>query len=251
MVKDGTPDINQILAQASIIGIEKISARMLSKIKSTWLKHKYYGFSPTPSESEALKEISNNSTYNTFSRCVGKYEFNAFIRIGLLLYELNEKGDTTRVNEIRKYVYSKHGSFPKKIIHIASTGVLLPVLEYLTNLKDEKNLSSDIVREEFANIVSTWENVSIAVSILDPESLTKEAITKKVLGNVPIFFVYAAGNAVNKSVTIVAELRNGGLFSGKYLPWCKVRHLGKVNPVEYFLGVFYAVDTAYDTHLSK
>lgn len=250
MVGDHTPDINEILGHTAAVEIDKISARTLSKIKSLWLKYRYYGFTPTPSEAESLKEISKNSTYTTFSRCVGKYEYNAFIKIGLLIYELNEIGDKNRVDEIRSYVYSKHGNVPKKIIQIASTGILLHVLEYLTNLRDEKNLSPDIVREEFINIVTLWESVSIPVS----SSVSEEDITTKISEiiekKVPIFFVYGASNAAYKCELIVAKLKNMQLFSGKYLPWCKVRIIGKKQKIEHFLGVFYSLDgEGYNTHL--
>ena len=68
MVGDDTPDLNEILGNAVVVEIDKISTRTLSKIKALWLRHKYYGFTPTPSEAESLKEISKNSTYMTFSR---------------------------------------------------------------------------------------------------------------------------------------------------------------------------------------
>lgn len=181
------PDINKILANAAVIELDKISSRTLSKIKSLWLKHKYYGFTPTPSEAESLKDISNNSIFVTFSRCVGKYEYSAFIRIGLMIYELSEIGNKDRVDEIRRFIYSKHGNVPKKIIHIASTGILLHVLEYLTNLRDEKNLSCDVVREEFINIVTLWEKVSIPVSLLDSEDSIIDSIKKIMQEKVPIF----------------------------------------------------------------
>ena len=251
MAGDSEPDINKILANAAVIELDKISPRVLSKIKAIWLRYEYYGFTPTPSEAESLKEISKNSTYMTFARCVGRYEYNAFIRIGLLIYELNEIGNKDRVDEIRKYVYSEHGNVPKKIIQIASTGILLHVLEYLTNLRDEKNLSSDVVREEFINIVTLWENVSIPVSLLDLEEKIISSIKKIIGENVPIFFVYGAGNAATKAELIVAELNNDELFSGKYLPWCKVRVIGKTKKIEHFLGVFYAVEYKDDTHLSE
>ncbi len=249
MAGDNEPDINKILGNAAVIELDKISTRTLSKIKSLWLKYKYYGFTPTPSEAESLKEISNNSTYLTFTRCVGRYEYNAFIRIGLLIYDLNETGNKDRVDEIRKYVYSEHGNVPKKIIQIASTGILLHVLEYLTNLRDEKNLSCDTVREEFINIVTLWENVSIPVSLLDPEE-NIICLIKKIIGEkVPIFFVYGAANAAYTAELIVAKLNNVKLFSGKYLPWCKVRTIGKIKKIEHFLGVFYALEYTDDTHL--
>ena len=251
MVDDSIPDINEILGNAVVVELDKISARTLSKIKAIWLRYKYYGFTPTPSEAELLKEISKNSTYITFAKCVGKYEYNAFIKIGLLIYELNELGNNVRVNEIRNYVYGKHGNVPKKIIQIASTGILLHVLEYLTNLRDEKNLSSDVVREEFINIVTLWESVSVPVSSSVSEKYIIGLIKKIIEKKAPIFFVYAAGNAAYRGEIIVAELNNLKLFSGKYLPWCKVRVVGKVKKIEHFLGVFYSVEEVYDTHLFK
>jgi len=46
-------------------------------------------------------------------------------------------------------------------------------------------------------------------------------------------------------------LNSEKLFSGKYLPWCKVRAIGKTKKIEHFLGVFYALEYEDDTHLSE
>jgi hypothetical protein len=142
------PDINKILANVAVLGIEKASSRTLKYIQKVWLgSTSKVGFTPEPEEASRMKDISVNSTYQRFKLIVGKYKFTAYIKVGLLIYDLNQKGDRERVQKIRDDVYnSKDGANALKIIHIASTGVLLHVLEYLVNSKDEKNLSQFAVR---------------------------------------------------------------------------------------------------------
>lgn len=244
------PDINKIMAYVSILSFKEIKKNTLDKISSIWLKHKYFGFTPTPTEAKSLKEISNSSSYVTFKRCVGDYEYNAFVKIGFLIYELSEIGEQKRIDEIRRFVYKQHGNFPKKIIQIASTGILEHVLNYLIDLKDDKCLSKLTVREEFEKIVKLWEKVAIPVSNSDRNTKIEKSIKNIVTENKePIFFVYAAGSACYKAEIVVAKLRNEKLFNGMYFPWCKVRLIGKAIKIEHFLAVFYKVEGGYDTHL--
>ena len=44
MADDSIPDINEILGNAVVVELDKISTRTLSKIKAIWLRYKYLMF---------------------------------------------------------------------------------------------------------------------------------------------------------------------------------------------------------------
>jgi len=217
------PDINKILGNAIILGLEKVGNKTLNTIKKVWLKStSRYGFTPLPEEATRMNEIAKNQTYLTFKRIVGKYKFTPYIKVGILLYELNHKGNKERADSIRKDVYnSKDGNQAKKIIHIASTGVLLHVLEYLINIKDKYNLSQYAVKQEVDKILNLWKKVSIPVSNAD----TKEKIISNIENVMKLkenlIVIYACGKAADKAQLVVAELYKKQIFSGKYVPWSK------------------------------
>jgi len=64
-------DINKVLANAAIIGIEKLSKKTQNKIRGIWLR-KQYGITINPDEANKLKQISENPTYLLYKKCVGK-----------------------------------------------------------------------------------------------------------------------------------------------------------------------------------
>jgi hypothetical protein len=223
MVSD-EPDINKILANALIIGAGNVGKRTLESIKKLWLKGtSRYGFTPEPKEASRLKDISNNVTYQTFKKIVGKYKFTPYIKVGILLYELNRGGNKERVEEIRKDVYnSKDGYLAKKIIHLASTGVLLNVLDFLIDLKNNKELSKYAIQNEFKKVLDLWGKISVPVSNSDPQKQIIENINQVVNLKEGIVVIYGCGHAAEKAQIVIAKLIKEKFFQkNNYIPWSK------------------------------
>ena len=138
----GEPDINKILAHAGIIGFEKLGRKTITKIKKLWFKGQF-GITLSPEEANKLKRISETPTYRLYRRCVGNNLYTPYIKLGMLIYELTILGDRKRVSEIRKEISCTKKQKFRKIIHIGSTGIIPHILEYLVNLKEDKNFSKE------------------------------------------------------------------------------------------------------------
>src|SRR3989344_307868 len=162
-MNDGVPDLEKLLAQAALIKVEQVSARFLKKIQEAWQRGKY-GISFNSDEANHLKEISENLTYKTYKKIVGKNPYTPYIKLGILLYELSLKPEgKERFDEISKEVYRKKTEKIRRVIHIGSTGVIIHILEYLNNLSETRKISKERITEEFEKIMDAWEQYSIAV----------------------------------------------------------------------------------------
>lgn len=245
-MKDDDFNINKVVAELAKQKLEDISKPTLDKIQEVWLKAKTRsGFTPSPEEAEKLKRISNNTTYKSFKSCVGNAPYLRFIKVGLLLYELMTQGNLDRIREIKDEIYnSKYNQTALKIIHIASTGVLLNTLEYLINLKDERELSKHAISLEFERILELWQKISIPVKKEDlPESIIKK-IKEKIDKKEPLIILYASQTAVQIAHEIIAQIRNCSLCDGKYHPWSKNLYY---ENIEQYICIFYKLGDNWDT----
>lgn len=218
------PDINKILAHAAIEGFDRLSTNSLNRIKRAWTQQKHRpGFTPLPEESDLLYDISRSAAYQSFKHCVGsKYTYNRYIKVGLLLQELSLQGYRDRLRAIRDELrQKKHPKGAFKLIHIASTGVLSQVLEYLSSLRDQYKLSKQAVRREFELIVEQWTKISISVSNRDVQRDLLARIVRVISRSPPAFFVYASRGAIQKAQELMAKVNNDGMLTGKYILWSK------------------------------
>ena len=245
MVSD-EPNINEVIARAALIKGKELSKPVLDTIRNLWLKAKTRsGFTPTPKEASRLKKISQNTTYKSFKSCIGSTPYLRFIKVGLMLYELMTEGNLKRIKEIKDEIYnSKYNLMAVKIIHIASTGVLLNTLEYMINLKDERQLSKYAISLEFEKILDLWHSISISVQKEDEEEKIIEVIKSKVIEGSPLIILYASQSAIKIAHSVVAEVRNQNLCQNKYLPWSKNLFYGSL---EQYICIFYRVDSNWDT----
>lgn len=246
-MSDDEVDINKVLANALVIGIEKLTKAKLDKIKEFWLKktHAKYGFSPTSGEANKLKEIAKNPTYLAFKVSIGSSPYTPFIKVGLMIYDLKCEGNLERIKEINEEIRnSRYTDIARKIIHIASTGVLLNTLQYIVDIKTQSNLSTYAVEREFNRLLILWTKVSIGVKSSDKVIEVRIKLINLMNKNPELMIVYATQSAVNIAQTTIAEMKNLGQFKGKYLPWSK--NLSHYD-LEQYLCIFYKVDTDFLT----
>ena len=245
-MSDDKPNINEILARASLIKFEELSKSVLDNIRDIWLKAKTRsGFTPTPEEAERLKRIAKNITYQSFKSCVGSTPYLRFIKVGLMLYELMTEGNLDRIKEIKNEIYnSKYNITALKIIHIASTGVLLNTLEYLINLRDERQLSKYAVSLEFEKILVLWNSIAIPIQKDDDEKNIIEVIKSKVIINSPLIILYASQSAVKVAHSVVVEVSKQNVCQNKYLPWSKNLIY---KSLEQYICIFYKIDGDWET----
>ena len=129
----------------------------------------------------------------------------------------------------------KYGSKGAKIIQLASTGILIPVMEYIIDLKLHKGANYLVLNQEFDKILTEWDTISIPVHRdMGNEELSKEILKKMGFGNA-IFFVYSAGYTSKIAQLTIAQMNNKELFKGKYLMTPKIKIL---KDTEYCVWVF-------------
>ncbi|MFH1181710.1 MAG: hypothetical protein V1702_02010 [Candidatus Woesearchaeota archaeon] len=244
-MSDEQPNINEILARAGLQSIERVTKPVLDTIRNAWLKAKTRsGFTPTPEEAVQLKSISEIETYKSFKSCIGATPYLRFIKVGLLLYQLMTDGNLERIKQIKDEIYnSEYNKTAIKIIHIASTGVLLNVLEYVVNIRDERGLSKYAVSLEFEKIIDLWQSVSLPVKKEDTVELVVSAIIKKVEENPPLIVLYASQSAVKIAHMAVAEVRTKDLCK-KYHPWSKNLYY---KGLEQYICIFYRIEGEWET----
>lgn len=245
-MSDDKPNLNEVIARASLIKLEEVSKPVLDNIRDIWLKAKTRsGFTPTPEEAERLKRISQNITYRSFKSCIGSTPYLRFIKVGLMLYELMTEGNLDRIKEIKDEIYnSKYNTTALKIIHIASTGVLLNALEYLINLRDERQLSKYAVSLEFEKILGLWNSIAIPVQKDDDEKKIIELIKSKVMENSPLIVLYASQSAIRVAHSVIVEVNKQNLCQNRYFPWSKNLIY---KSLEQYICIFYKTDGEWET----
>lgn len=234
------PSGEKILAELLISFAKDLGFQAKEKIKTFWLKQEY-GITLSPEEGELINKVSKeNELYKIFKKYLGDHWSLKLIKVGLYISELNEDGKKLRAESIQKEVRKKYDRKGLKIIQIASTGILEPVMQHIIDLKLLKGANYIVLCKEFDKILSEWDIISIPVARSSLETDIRQSITSKVqIGN-PIFFVYGAGRAAVIAQLILAKMSNENIFLNKYLMSLKSKHI--IN-VEYCLWVFEKIDS--------
>ncbi len=152
-------DILNFLAANKILnlgvkGYEKI--RDLTQAKAS---EKKFGFVPNKDEGNILLRISERGYYAEFSKLLPQHQYSDFIRVGYLISQLNRIGgepNRIRVNQIREGVSQRpNGGFLIRIVNLVTTGGIVPVVDYLSELK-RKKYDQNYLAQEFDEIIHEW-----------------------------------------------------------------------------------------------
>lgn len=188
------------------------------KIKQLWgLKH--IGFPVSAAQAEEFRKLADSNVYSSVKACLtGHWAIEPTLS-GLYVDKLNKENRRSEITEIRNKVHKKYGLDGIRIIDLATTGAIIPVLWYLTDLKQRKNYCATDLAIEFSKILENWKNISIFV---EKETLQKEVEDKIVhymVQEKPIFFVFSYGQVASKpAISAIAKLNNNGSFQkGKYV----------------------------------
>lgn len=240
-------DEDKFLAELTIAVTKGFTNSLKDKISKIWLKNEY-GVTLEPKEGESLKRIGENEFYRVFKKYLGEHWSIKLIKVGLYISELNEEGKRKRAQDLQNEAYKKHGPKGVKIIQLASTGILIPVMGYIIDLKLYKDANPIVLNQAFDKILEEWDMVSVPVNNDTNEITLKHEIISKMDYNHPIFFVYAAGNPSRIAQLTLAKMNNEALFSGKYLMTPKIK---MIDNTEYCLWIFEKVQDVHDSIISK
>ena len=241
------PDLNKFLAELAVAIAKGLTEPTKNKIKEVWLKLEY-GVTINVEESESLKKISENDFYLLFKKYLGSHWSLNLIKVGIYISELNEEGKRERAKQLYEESFKKYGRKGQRIIQLASTGVLVPVMKYIVDLKLDRGANLIVLNREFDKILDEWEQISIPVHRDSNEEAINNEIKEKISIGYPIFFVYASGSASKIAQLTLAKMRNENIFDNKYLMWPKIK---VINDIEYCLWVFEKIEDFEETPISK
>lgn len=240
------PDLNRILAELTLAAAKGLTESLKNKVKEFWLKSEY-GVTINAEESESLKKISENDFYILFKKYLGSHWSLKLIKVGIYISELNEEGKRERAKLLEDEAYKKYGPKGKRIIQLASTGILVPVMQYLIDLKLNKGANILVLNNEFDKILGEWEKISIPIHRDSVEKVIADSVKEKMKTGYPIFFVYASGSASKIAQLTIAKMKNENVFDS-YIFFLKNK---VINGFEYCLWVFEKIENFEDTPISK
>lgn len=241
------PNINEFSAQLTYAIGKGLTTDIKNKIQQMWQKRQY-GVTLLPDEAESLKKIAQNEFYLLFKKYLGAHWSIKLIKVGIYISELNDDGKRKRAKELQSEVYRSYGQKGVKIIQLASTGVLTPIMDYLIDLRLTKGANPIVLHQEFDLILHEWDVISIPVRPETPGDTLKISVQKRIDEQRPIFFVYAAASASSRAQLTLAQMNNDGAFRGKYLVIPKIK---VIHGQEYCLWILERVQDLPTTVISK
>lgn len=239
----------EFLAQLSKAYVDSASKSFLEKVKKFWLK-KQYGITINVDEASSIKTIAETPLFLIFKRYLGNHWSSDLIKVGLFVLGLNDEGKKERVKQISDDAYKnkRYGKRGRRIIQLASTGILSIVMQHIIDLKLEKNTNENDLQKEFDKILDEWEQISIPIKWDTIQNEIEKEIIGRMKQNYPVFFVYAAGSATGKTLLTIANMQNQGIFKEKYIPFPKHK---SINNIDYCLWVFEKVEVSEESLISK
>ncbi len=170
-----------------------------------------YGFTPSETEAKSFYKLRKSDIYRRFSECLGDHWSRNLILLGLHITHLNKNDKREIIDRVRSDVYGRHGKKGIRITELGSTGAIVPILGFLSDLK-LKGANSDDLKSEFDNIIADWQNITVFVEADDSKKHILNEISALTKRNKPQFFVFAYGSAIDNTVLTIAELNNKKFF---------------------------------------
>lgn len=184
------------------------------KIKDAFNK-KEYGFTPDTQTANALKNVSQSDAYKRMRQCIGQNRYLAVIRIGLRVEELTYDAETDVINHVKNGIYKKYGEEGITILNMGSTGVLLPLIQHLSDVKIENNYTEEQMLKHFLEVVQNWKNITIFHQTDNGKDDLVKKINMHMDAHHEVFFVFAIGMASEQAKKGISTLNNKGIIQKK------------------------------------
>ncbi len=202
--------------------IFSVSVKGYEKIRD-WIHAKFsekkWGFVPNEDEDNVLLRISERDYYAEFSKLLPHHQYSDFIRVGYLIAQLNRMGgehNRTRVRQIRESVSQRpNGGFLIRIVNIVTTGGIVPVVDYLRELKSKK-YDQNYISQEFDEIISEWNKYAYFTNSEMGEEEIFKTIKTKMDNSQKLIMIFAFGSATNNTMRAVARILNDGFNKGYF-----------------------------------
>lgn len=226
------PDILSYVA-AGKIALDVVDKR----IRELWDKRDY-GFSPDPNLASELQTISKGELYNRMKACIGNHRYLSLIKLGIRFEELSYEGNRhSTIDNIKNDVYKKYGPDGLYVLKMGSTGALVAVIKYLSDMKLSQNWGQTQTADKFDTILDTWKNITI----FHQSELGEESLKKTVIAHMDahweIFFVFSIGTASGQAKRAIASLHNDQTIKEKGYAVNNIKNEDLVGR-EHYLWVF-------------
>jgi hypothetical protein len=206
-----------LLISKKIYDLSKKPYESIRKIIQEKASLKKYGFIPNKEEGDFLKRVPEKVYFNEFSSLIPKHEYSDLVRTGYLLANLNRKGgiiNRNRITDIKGSVCQRpNGAYLIKVINLVTTGAIVPVVDYLCELK-RKGYDESYLKNSFDEILIDWKKHAFFVKAEYEVSEIKEAIKSRIKNQQKLIMVFSYGSAKNNTTLAVAELLNTGQKEG-------------------------------------
>jgi hypothetical protein len=206
----------EILKEAVKVAGTAVYNSVKEKFLKFWNEDKFkkdYGFPYSIEDAKEVYAIGQSVSFKTLKECIGnKHWALNFIKVGIRISDLSDKGEREKVDLIRGEIRKTKGLRPINIVNMGSTGAIKGIVNYLDSLR-MKEYSREAIIEEFERIIYDWENVTIFVDKGSNKETIKSRIVDKVDSEIPLFFIFSYGlDASQIAMYSIAELRNEGLI---------------------------------------
>ncbi len=152
------PELLKLVALQKLTGAALEWAKL--KIKELWDKREY-GFSPEPEVAAGLQKISKSDAYKRMKECIGNHHYLGLVKLGFRAEELNEQGNITAIARMKNNVFDNHRIEGIRILTMGTTGVLVGIIQYLSDMKIKNNYSQAVMADHFEKIIEDWMQITI------------------------------------------------------------------------------------------
>ncbi|KXS46221.1 MAG: hypothetical protein AWU58_740 [Methanohalophilus sp. T328-1] len=177
------------------------------RVKELWSK-KQYGFTPDAKTAKELQNITKSDAYRRMEECVGKTSYLNIVKLGLKIEDLSYKLGSAEIENIRKDVFNKYGKDGINILNMGNNGALLPLIQYLSDLKIKNNYSQEGMLNHFMEVIHDWERITIFHKTENGIDGLTDTIKRFMSSRQELFFVFAIGSAGDQAKKAISSLSN-------------------------------------------
>lgn len=172
------------------------------------INSKKFGFTTSEKLAYSLENIGQRDSFKRLKQCVGNHWAMNLIRVGIHISELNDEGQRKMIEELRGEVFRRSSERGIRVLNIGATRTINSIINYLSNLKIEKNLSQDELGKELDQIINNWNKITIFVKKENSVDEIHKTTLKKIESKFQLFFVFAYGSAREIAIRAIAKLNN-------------------------------------------
>ncbi len=207
----------KFLAFKGLLDLGKQGYESIRSIVREKVSKRNFGFVPNATEDNYLGKVADKAYYREFHSVLPKHRYSDLIRVGYLISFLNKAGGNKhrqRVDEIREQIKNTpNGRHSIKIINLVTTGGIVPVVDYLGELK-RNNYDEDYRNNVFDEIISDWKKYSIFVEAETKEEDIMKLIEFAMLDKQKLIMVFARGSAKECTTKAIAEMLKKPISNG-------------------------------------